>query len=754
MKPLARLSTMMIVTLLLLNLFIPSAASQNILTGSLSSDDTSAKVVEPTNLADLERRMVELAVEREALAKELQQPDLSASSLAGKHLIRSQEKLEQIERLLETQIALANALAEPRKSAPEELPDDEPSVYMLNVLYEQQAAAESVLGEKRSTLKAAKEQLESLESRSSDAREKLEKSSEEDRARNERAVRSAALAVRIQEEEVNLDVLELRIAQAEDEQGNNLDERIAAVRDSLASNDVEGGAAVSAVMDRESAIQRDKSRAERQLATAELRLSAEKKRYAENPQDAGESLAVVEALTAYRDAIGKQISIANFELDRLVSLRDIWMNWEALLRGDYVPEDLPQWQELADSQLGDLRQTEALRRAQVADLQIRLAGLTSKIKQLPVESQARAALQEAEEALNKVYTELLAADRMLAADRRMTMRFSDEISAVTGNLSFMEHVSRAMQQLKGLWNFEITTIDEAPFTVGSLTMGLFLFAAGLWASRMGATVVGRFAATRLKLDAGAVQAMHTFSFYALLICFTLLALRAVHFPLTAFTFLGGALAIGVGFGSQNVMNNFISGLILMLERPVRAQDVVEVDGSHGVIQKIGPRSTHIRSTDGRHIVVPNSFFLESNVVNWTLSDDLMRTKVSVGVSYGSPTRLVKKLIEDVIAAEPLVLNQPAPSVIFDAFGDNSLNFDVYFWVEARSPMSMRDVESRIRFGIDDVFREHNLVIAYPQSDVHLDSVTPLEIRLVGAGETDIANSGAPAQKPKEPPDSD
>ena len=149
-----------------------------------------------------------------------------------------------------------------------------------------------------------------------------------------------------------------------------------------------------------------------------------------------------------------------------------------------------------------------------------------------------------------------------------------------------------------------------------------------------------------------------------------------------------------------------------------------------MIQKIGPRSTHIRSTDGRHIVVPNSFFLESNVVNWTLSDDLMRTKVSVGVSYGSPTRLVKKLIEDVIRAEPLVLNHPPPNVIFDAFGDNSLNFDVYFWVEARSPMSVRDVQSRIRFAIDDVFREHDLVIAYPQRDVHLDSVAPLDIRLI------------------------
>jgi small-conductance mechanosensitive channel len=214
------------------------------------------------------------------------------------------------------------------------------------------------------------------------------------------------------------------------------------------------------------------------------------------------------------------------------------------------------------------------------------------------------------------------------------------------------------------------------------------------------------------------------------VAFTLLALRAIHFPLTAFTVLGGALAIGVGFGSQNVMNNFISGLILMLERPVRAHDVVEVDGNHGTIEKIGARSTQIRSTDGRHIIVPNSFFLESNVVNWTLSDDLIRAKVSVGVIYGSPTRLVEELIRRVIDEDDQVLQVPQPIVIFEDFGDNALIFDVYFWVQARSPMEVRMVQSRVRFRIDDLFRQHELVIAFPQRDVHIDSSAPLEVRVL------------------------
>ena len=178
--------------------------------------------------------------------------------------------------------------------------------------------------------------------------------------------------------------------------------------------------------------------------------------------------------------------------------------------------------------------------------------------------------------------------------------------------------------------------------------------------------------------------------------------------------------------------------LLMLERPVRARDVIEVDGNHGTIEKIGARSTQIRATDGRHIIVPNSFFLESNVVNWTLSDDLIRTSVSVGVIYGSPTRLVEKLIRQVIEEDAEVLKTPEPIILFDEFGDNSLNFAVHFWVRARAPMAMRKVQSRVRFRLDDLFREHDLVIAFPQRDVHLDSVAPLEVRVLSDDSKPIA----------------
>ena len=706
-------------------------ASTDLLGQALPGSEDTAPNADPTSPAQIALRTEELAAERAQLAAQIQQQPQDADAAA---LVASaEERLAQINLLLKAQLDLAELLALQPELATEPH-DDEPSIYQLNLLYEQLASTESAVRDRRSRLDAAQERLQSLESRVREKKAALADASNKNRLRRERAVQTAELAAREVREQVNLATLEMAAAQREVGMLDILQERITGLRERLAAGEGTNDGSIATLVERDGKLERAKAGAERRLATADLRLAAAKQRYAQDPQPPAELLTVVEALTSYRDAIGKRISLATSEIERLVNLRDIWRNWEALLRGSYTEDELASWEELAASQLSDMQLTAALRQGQAADLEIRLQNLENRIRQLPGDSQTRQVLEETGEVMHRLQTDLGVAERLLAADIRLTQRFDQDLADITGNVGLVEFVSKARTSTIAMWNFEITTIDDAPFTVGSLIMGVLLFAAGLWASRLGAAAIGGLAARRLKLDAGAAQAMQTFSFYAMLAAFTLLALRAVHFPLTAFAFLGGALAIGIGFGSQNVMNNFISGLILMLERPVRAQDVVEIDGAHGVIQKIGPRSTQIRSTDGRHIVVPNSFFLESNVVNWTLSDDLMRTKVSVGVAYGSPTRQVKQLIEEVIRAEPLVLNSPAPNVIFDAFADNSLNFDVYFWVEARSPMSVKDVESKLRFRIDDVFRENNITIAFPQRDIHLDAQSPIQVHMVKDGQ--------------------
>jgi small-conductance mechanosensitive channel len=210
-------------------------------------------------------------------------------------------------------------------------------------------------------------------------------------------------------------------------------------------------------------------------------------------------------------------------------------------------------------------------------------------------------------------------------------------------------------------------------------------------------------------------------FYVLaIIILSITVLDLINIPITAFAFLSGAVAIGVGFGAQNVINNFISGWILMWEKPIRIGDFLEVETAKGTVEEINTRSTRIRRVDGVHLLIPNSKLLENTVVNWTLVDQQVRTSVSIGVAYGSPVKKVAELILQATVEEPEVLNTPKPVVSFEDFGDNALVFESIFWINARVEGGLRLVKSNIRFKLDTLLAEHNIVIAFPQRDVHVD----------------------------------
>jgi small-conductance mechanosensitive channel len=191
-------------------------------------------------------------------------------------------------------------------------------------------------------------------------------------------------------------------------------------------------------------------------------------------------------------------------------------------------------------------------------------------------------------------------------------------------------------------------------------------------------------------------------------------------PLTAFAFISGAVAIGFGFGAQNIINNFISGWILMWERPIRIGDFLEIGDTTGTVESINTRSTQFRRVDGVHMLIPNSYLLENILVNWTLVDRLTRTTVRVGVAYGSPVRKVAELIDQAANEHPDVLKDPAASVLFEDFGDSALIFDLNIWVNASAERSLRKIRSDLRYKINDLFFENNIVIAFPQRDIHLD----------------------------------
>lgn len=287
-----------------------------------------------------------------------------------------------------------------------------------------------------------------------------------------------------------------------------------------------------------------------------------------------------------------------------------------------------------------------------------------------------------------------------------------------------------MKDFLDVWQLEIVTIDNHPVTVGKLVIAFLVLVVGILVVRIAFRLMGSrlLPKTSLKKStASAIQKIFTYFGYLLVLLF---ALRMLNIPLAAFAFFGGAVAIGVGFGAQNIINNFISGFIIMAERPIAIGNLVEIDGVLGEVEDIGARCTRVRTGENIHILVPNSSFLEKNITNWTLSDNRIRTKVTAGVVYGSPVRQVEELLIQAAKENEKILKSPEPFVVFNDFGDNALMFEVYFWIAIRRIIERRLIESSLRFRIDDLFREAGIVIAFPQRDVHLDTTRPLELRLM------------------------
>jgi small-conductance mechanosensitive channel len=290
-----------------------------------------------------------------------------------------------------------------------------------------------------------------------------------------------------------------------------------------------------------------------------------------------------------------------------------------------------------------------------------------------------------------------------------------------------------------IWQYQLVKDVENPVTVAKVVLALFLLAVGILASRWLSRLFARRILGRFRLHEGAIAAIQTLSFYFLTLAFFLWSLNLVSIPLTVFTFLGGAVAIGVGFGSQNIVNNFMSGLILIAERPVKVGDLIEIDGTSGRVEHIGARSTRIRSGDNTHVIVPNSKLLENPVLNWTLSDNVIRTTMDVGVAYGSDVAKVRECLEQALRESERVLETPVPEVLFTEFGDNALVFRALFWTVVRAPLDKARAQSEVRFRVDALFREAEIVIAFPQRDVHLDTLHPLEVVLADRTEPAAAN---------------
>ena len=233
---------------------------------------------------------------------------------------------------------------------------------------------------------------------------------------------------------------------------------------------------------------------------------------------------------------------------------------------------------------------------------------------------------------------------------------------------------------------------------------------------------------RTKLDLGQQYAIARIASYVVMVLGLLISVETFGVKLSSLAVIAGALGVGIGFGLQNIVSNFVSGLVILAERPIQIGDRIDLgNDTVGKVVRIGARATHVLTNDNIMVIVPNSEFISNRVVNWTHIDPRVRLRINVGVSYNSDPHLVEKLLLEIAKGNPSVLKDPVPTVVFKEFGESSLSFELRVWADdmAHRPGTL---ESQLNFAIWDKFKEQGIEIPFPQRDVHLKEPIRVEVK--------------------------
>lgn len=273
--------------------------------------------------------------------------------------------------------------------------------------------------------------------------------------------------------------------------------------------------------------------------------------------------------------------------------------------------------------------------------------------------------------------------------------------------------------VNAFWNLMESPIELGSFSMTLSNIGLFFII--IWFSMILArfiqTILRDEVLVRAKFDRGLPATISMLVRYTIITIGFFVALSAMGFEFNQLTVILGALSVGIGFGLQNIFNNLVSGLILIFERPIHINDTIEVNNMVGQVRSIGIRTSNIRTLDGAEVVIPNGLLISNEVINWTLSDKKRRIEVNVGVAYGSDVKKVTELFYQVIKEHDEAINFPPPMILFDEFADSSLNFRILFWTDNYGEWLR--IRSDILYAVNDILEKENIVIPFPQRDVHM-----------------------------------
>ncbi len=497
-----------------------------------------------------------------------------------------------------------------------------------------------------------------------------------------------------------------------------------------------------------------KLRATLSKLTTELdrRVAANTRRLAEREQLAKSLVAKGEDVTAHRELT---LFDATLETDRIETMALNWMQ-------TVVQYGIDGWAHRYVALSGDDSAARASALAALNEIKAEVDARLPLVRELA--SAAHAAIDQQEVRLKDVLLDAEATARESAILETLKQRLrslqrvelaGDRLNRVLtrwlGDFGFSGEAgaprdwklagARAAEMLKQVWNFELFAVEDSTVVEGKtvttaygVTVGksigvLLLYALAYWLFAKLTRVLARLMISRFKVDPQAASVIRRWLMIAVSVVLIILILNLARIPLTAFAFMGGALAIGIGFGTQTIIKNVISGIIILFERKIRVGDIVAIGGTTGYVTAVDLRASTVRSFDGVEALVPNSTFLENQVVNWTYSNSRIRREIRIGIAYGSPVRQAADVILGCAQEHGQVLKDPPPEVYLEDFADNAILMALVFWVELGPTLTGRRVDSDLRFMMEKRLAAADIAIPFPQRDVHISVADALPVRM-------------------------
>ncbi len=296
---------------------------------------------------------------------------------------------------------------------------------------------------------------------------------------------------------------------------------------------------------------------------------------------------------------------------------------------------------------------------------------------------------------------------------------------VIAALNIIELLEPALALLDGI----ALQIGNVRVTALSVAKGVFYLVVLMWLANLASSVLERRIQQLPSLTPSVQVLFAKLLKIALISIAAIVAINSVGIDLTALAVFGGALGVGIGFGLQKIVANFISGIILLLDKSIKPGDTIGVSGTYGWIQSLGARYVSVITRDGIEHLIPNEELITTRVENWSYSNDLVRQKIPVGISYGSDVRRAIELCIESAKASPRVVGDPNPACLLKGFGDSSVDLEIRYWViDPQNGLS--NLKSEILLSVWDRFHENDIQIPFPQRDLHLKSVAP-EVQATG-----------------------